>query len=673
MLYVNVAIDVPLHKTFTYTVPEEMSDRIAPGMRVVVPFRKRERMGYVIEIDVTPPNIANLKEVSDLPDEEPILSERLLSLLQWMAGYYAAPIGEVCAAAVPNILNRADEIGKKRQTPKEITNLESFQKERTESLTESQETIWKSWETILKKETFDVALLHGITGSGKTELYLKLMEKVVSDGKTAILLVPEISLTPQLAGRVMVHFPERVAIYHSGITDVQRLHQWEAIQRGDIDIVVGTRSAMFAPLKNLGAIIIDEEHDHSYKQEESPRYHARDSAIMRAKLEGAFVVLGSATPSIESLANAKSDKYHYYHLQERYGDAVLPDVRVIDMRKEPRSELLNPHLSIELISAIDKRLKKNQQTLLFLNRRGYANFFLCQDCGHTPECPNCKITLTYHKKGRQLTCHYCDYSIPGFDSCPKCHGIDILLIGSGTELIEEAIGKRFPSAHIARLDRDTVTSEKKRRELLSDMHRGKIDILIGTQMITKGHDFPNVTLVGIISADQSIHFPDFRSSERTVQLITQVSGRAGRAKDPGEVIIQTYDPEHISIATASKNELDRYIESELNVRKELSYPPFSRIANIRIVGNRPADVKNTSEQLMKGLNQLAGGNHGVRLLGPAPAPIAMMRGKTRWQILIKSPSAGELARILNQLMNHLEENPIRGIQVSIDVDPVSVM
>lgn len=672
MIYADIAIPVPLHRTFTYKIPDSMKERALPGMRVVVPFKKKERIGYIIETTTTPPKLSNIKEIASVADETPILSQKLLKLTGWISDYYSSPIGEVCASMIPNLLNNVNQLGKKRRVSEFDYDTSSFHKDEIIKLNTQQKEIWDSISDVHGSSGFAVSLLHGVTGSGKTEIYLKLIKKVIDSGGDVILLVPEISLAPQLAGRVISSFGDMVAIYHSGLTENQRLNQWKLIQEGKLSIVVGTRSALFVPFKNLRLIIVDEEHDNSYKQEESPRYNARDTAIMRGKIEDAFVLLGSATPSIESLANAKSGKYHFFHLPERHGIATLPDIKVIDMRKEVKSNLLNPYLSVELLGEIQKTVKKGNQAILFLNRRGYANFYLCRDCGHTPECPNCEITLTFHKKAKELRCHYCDYKLGVASTCPKCRGIDFVPIGSGTEMIEELIKEKIPSARISRLDRDTISSDKKRRQIISEMKQGNIDILIGTQMVTKGHDFPNVTLVGVISADQSIHFPDFRSSERTFQLLTQVSGRAGRALHPGRVLIQTYSPDHPSIKSAAEGDFDNFISQELAFRKELSYPPFYRLANVKISGNKTHSVQNASELIFKDLLKKSDGAK-MKLLGPAPAPLAMLGGKTRWQILIKSASAKTLAETLLALRKKIDADPFRGVQVTIDVDPVSTM
>lgn len=670
MPFVNVAISVPLHKTFTYSVRDEDVCRARPGMRVIVPFKKSERMGYIVEADTVPATTANIKEIISIPDNSPAISVKMLKLIRWISDYYCAPIGEVATAALPSLLNNVSEVGKVRKDKPLELNLDSFQKAQRVTLNDAQTGALKTIEELKDKNDFSVVLLHGVTGSGKTELYLRFIEKIRREGKDAILLVPEISLVPQLAGRLTSFFREPVAVYHSGLTEVQRLGQWKMVADGKAGIVVGTRSALFAPVSNLGAIIIDEEHDNSYKQEESPRYNARDSGVVRARIEKAMAILGSATPTLESQFNAKGGKYHYISIPNRHGAAKMPEVSIVDMRKEPKSRLLNPHLSIELMAHLKQELRSGHQAILFLNRRGYANFVICRDCGHTPACPNCSITLTYHKKIARLCCHYCGHQIAALDACPKCKGFDLAPAGSGTEMIEEAIRKEIPNARIARLDRDTVATEKKRREVLARMMRGEIDILIGTQMVTKGHDFPNVTLVGIISADQSISFPDFRSGERTYQILTQVSGRAGRDIRPGMVIIQTYNPEHLSIRSSLGQNLEEFIASELAARKDLLYPPFSRIANIRVSGNKEMQVRDASKKIA---GFLAQEERGLILLGPAPAPLATLMGKIRWQLLVKSRSAKTLATALNALRNHLDNSRAHGVQIAIDVDPVTTM
>lgn len=675
MTFFECAIDIPIHKTFTYRAPDSFKDKFLPGMRAVVPFKNKTRLGYILDVSGKGPEKKGpqIKEVISMPDDEPIFSTKMIALLKWVSDYYCAPIGEVCTAALPNLLGSLKGLGKKRGPTRRNIDLGSFYKEEKMVLTGPQKEILDNLEKNIARG-FSVNLLHGVTGSGKTEIYLRLMEKIISMGKNAILLVPEISLTPQLAGRVSSYFKQEISVYHSGMTETQQLEQWKNVKDGKVKIAVGTRSAAFLPFANLGLIIVDEEHDYSYKQEDpSPRYNARDTSIMRAKLEGCLVVLGSATPTIESLANVKSKKYDFFHLPERHSNFKLPTIEIVDMRKEIKSTLLNPHLSIKLMSQMEKEIKNGHQAILFLNRRGYANFLICQDCGFIPKCPNCNISLTQHKKTKKLSCHYCNYSIDIFHTCPTCKGSNITAMGSGTEMIEEVLHQKFPGARIARLDRDSATTEKKRNEILSKMKDGGVDILIGTQMVAKGHDFPNVTLVGIISAEQSIHFPDFRSGERTFQLLTQVAGRAGRAFHPGHVIIQTYSPENTSIQFASKSLADDFVSEELTTRKDLFYPPYSRLANIKISGNKEPDVKKASEGFAKVLLKSISKNSSIRLLGPAPAPLALRSGKVRWQILLKSSSAGTLSYLLKNFINHANDLRLTGVQVSVDVDPVSTM
>lgn len=672
MKYVNVAIDVPLARQFIYRISDELFSKAMPGMRVLVPFRNRERIGYIISLVYEKPQIDRLKDVIALPDLEPIFSKTLLSLLQWMSGYYLAPIGEVCACSLPNTLNSPKDINKQHKFRELTYDFNAHYKSEKIVLTREQENVLKELDKKISVNDFSTNLIHGVTGSGKTEIYLRLIETALKKKKQIIVLVPEISLIPQMAGRLVSYFNQDIAIYNSSLTEIQKLHQWKKMHDKEVCIVVGTRSALFAPFDNLGLIIVDEEHDNSYKQDESPRYNARDAAIMRGKFENVPIVMGSATPCIESLHNTSIGKYNYFKLTQRHGNIKMPDLKVVDMRKEIKSGLLNPHLSIELITEITKEIRKGHQTILFLNRRGYSNFVLCKECGYIPECPNCAISLTFHKRSSKLNCHYCGYNIRNIDVCPKCKGYEVEPIGSGTEMIEEAIKAYLPKTIIARLDKDTTTSETKRRQILADMQHGKIDILIGTQMVTKGHDFPNVTLVGIISADQALSFPDFRSEERTYQLLTQVSGRAGRSLHPGKVIIQTFNPESMAIKYASQSNLKGFLAKELLSRKDLMYPPFSRIANIRMTGNLENNVREASKKMAKVLSHLSP-KYGITILGPSPAPLCNLKGKTRWQIMLKAPSVKGLAEMLASLNKYCDTTYVKGVQISIDVDPVSTM
>ncbi|MDZ4224679.1 MAG: primosomal protein N', partial [bacterium] len=442
---------------------------------------------------------------------------------------------------------------------------------------------------------------------GKTEIYLQSIKKVLQAGKQAILLVPEIGLTPQLIGRVQSRLETPVAIYHSGLSDAWRMVYWEKMRKGEINVVVGTRSALFAPFPNLGIIIVDEEHDNSYKQAEGGfYYHARDAAIVRGKLEEAQVILGSATPSLESFHNAKKGKYQYIHLSKRATGALLPSVELIDLRQEKFIEGSRT-LSNPMKEAISETLYRGEQSLLLLNRRGFANFLLCEDCGKALECPNCSISLTYHKNPPSLVCHYCDTKIAPPENCPFCQSLAIKPLGEGTQSLEEELKKNFPDAGIFRLDRDTATKREDRHAILKAMKSGKIDILIGTQMIAKGHDFPNVTLVGVILADTHLHLPDFRSREKTFQLLTQVAGRSGRGAKAGRVLIQTFYPEDMSLLCAQKHDFETFSQQELMARETLLYPPFSRLAQIRVQGPDEKNVEMTAKALKKYLGKIGGG------------------------------------------------------------------
>jgi primosomal protein N' (replication factor Y) len=444
------------------------------------------------------------------------------------------------------------------------------------------------------------------------------------------------------------------------------------MRNGEVKVVVGTRSALFAPLPKIRVIIVDEEHDPSYKQDEGVLYHARDSAIMRGHFEGALVVLGSATPSMESYANGMSGKYHYIHLPDRTGGGVLPEVELVDMRHERSRSVISPALH----KAIGETIDKNEQAMIFLNRRGFAHFLICEECGYTFECPNCEITLAYHRSPPKLLCHYCDYSIVPPIQCPGCRGVDIVPMGRGTERIEDELSKLFPQAHIARLDRDVISKGSERTSIFKRMKSGEIDILVGTQMIAKGHDFPNITLVGIVSADVALHLPDFRSAERTFQLLTQVSGRAGRSEKKGRVILQTYQPDHPSLVHACMHDYQSFFDQEKIHREALGYPPYSRLANIRMSAADKRKLEALAAQVAKTLKSVRAKlklEKSIMLLGPAPAPMERIRNRFRWQMLIKARSAKLMSKFISSVHALLLPLEKSGLRISIDIDPVNMM
>lgn len=518
------------------------------------------------------------------------------------------------------------------------------------------------------KRPFTPFLLHGVTGSGKTEVYLRVIAETLAQGKTALVLVPEISLTPQLAARFRARFGDLVAILHSGMSEQQRLGEWSRLRRGDARIAVGARSAVFAPLADLGVIVVDEEHDGSFKQDEGVRYHARDVAIVRAQRAGALCVLGSGTPSLESAAHAERGPYRLLRLTERPMARPMPTVEIIDLRTYMADG--EGMLSAPLRTAIEQTLAAGDQTILFLNRRGFATFVLCKACGHSFRCPNCSVSLTYHQHGDRLRCHYCNYSERVPEACPKCKAVSIERKGLGTERVAAALVEAFPNARVARLDRD-VASGAKIEVVLGRVARREVDILIGTQMVTKGHDFPGVTLVGVLCADTGLDLPDFRASERTFQLLAQVAGRAGRGDRVGRVLIQTYRPGAPAVVAASQHDYAQFFAAEYAERKELGYPPHGRLIAVRIEGKDAHQVAGAAAEIGKAAIAAAEQLGGVvDVLGPAPAPLERLRGRTRWQVLLRSADRHALRKVARSLPLG---DSAKDLKATLDVDPVSTL
>jgi primosomal protein N' (replication factor Y) len=803
---VEVAVGLPVFKTFHYRIPEKMRDSLQVGMRVLVPFKGRKVTGFSIDLLDEPPKGVEekLREVENLLDEAPLIDPQMLRFHRWISDYYLYPLGEVIKTGLPpglqlkselilsltqegiESLSRGGlepiqekvlkEIGRCGKVPlkkilrqfltetsrsrlfswrrKGFLNIEAgmegkevkpkFEKviqyqggEPTQPISKKQSEILK-WvkergeisypelskrfkspskaiqslqakgllslsrrevcrdlssqpelkaypkpeltsdqEAILgevirgvRSKRFSPFLLYGVTGSGKTEIYLRAIEEVLIQGQEAIVLVPEISLTPQLLSRFKDRFGENLALLHSGLGRGERYDQWRRIWKGEVKIAMGARSAIFAPFKNVGMIIVDEEHDPSYKQEEKLKYHARDVAVVRAKQAEATLLLGSATPSLESFYNTERGRFHLLNLPERIEGKPLPRVEVVDVKKE------GGLLSAKLKEALQKNIEDKKQSLLFLNRRGFANFILCPDCGLTFKCPNCSVTLTYHLRDHSLRCHYCDYRISAPGDCPKCQGHRLQGMGIGTERLEQEIKSIFPETRVGRMDRDTTSRRRSHLQILKRLESGSIDILVGTQMIVKGHDFPNVTFVGVVSADTSLHFPDFRSSERTFQLLTQVAGRAGRGQFFGEAVIQTFNPDHYSILRAKDHDYLGFYQEEIQFRKALEYPPFSRFINFRLVGNSEKKTKGLAEEMGKvGQSLLKKGyGKGIEILGPSTAPFAKMRGKFRWQMLAKGKSHQLLHRFAKALVSRMDvQLKGKGVNLDIDVDPVSIL
>ncbi len=522
----------------------------------------------------------------------------------------------------------------------------------------------------MRSGNFRTFLLHGVTGSGKTEVYLNGIETALEIGKSALMLVPEIALTPAMASQFYGRFGEAVAILHSAFTDLERAAQWRRIRAGEARVVVGTRSAVFAPVENLGLVVVDEEHDQSYKQEETPRYHGRDVAIVRAQRAGATVLLGSATPGLESRYNAARGKYTLLELRERIEKRPLPSVELIDLRLEFLETRKQSLFSRRLLQAIEARLAAREQVMILLNRRGFSSFVACRSCGERVECRNCSVTLTYHRREQRLLCHYCNYAEPVPSLCAKCGSEYIYFLGSGSEKVEDTLHQHFPRARIARLDRDTVGGRRQYESILATFREGSYDILVGTQMIAKGHDIPNVTLVGVVSADVGLALPDFRAAERTFQLLTQVAGRAGRGGLPGVVLIQTINPDHYAVRFARDQDYQGFYAKELNFRRLMHYPPFSAMANILVRSEKLEEALKLSGTLGEYLKNPP---PNVKVLGPAAAPVVKLKSEYRYQFLIKSASRRTLAGLMKGVRRFAEEYRWPATALVVDVDPLSLM
>lgn len=545
-------------------------------------------------------------------------------------------------------------------------------------LTGEQREAFESVRADMLGRRFSVTLLHGVTGSGKTEVYMQLAQAALEEGVGALILVPEIGLTSQLLGRFRGRFGHAVACLHSAYSERERMSAWRRVKRGEAPIVVGTRSAVFAPLPNLGMIAVDEEHDGSYKQEESPRYHARDTGVVRARNLGVPVVLGSATPSMESYTRARSGRYRLSVLPHRPSGGVLPGVRLVDLRKNTGPDPKTPDLlTRDLAAAMRERLARGEQTLLFLNRRGFSSAILCRDCGASLPCPHCSIPLTFHREGGgRVQCHWCDHSASVPHRCPSCRSERVGYFGVGTQRVEEAVRARFPSARVQRLDRDTARRAGAYDRILGAMREGEIDVLIGTQMVAKGHDFPRLTLVGVVVADVGLHVPDFRAGERTFQLLTQVAGRAGRADLPGEVIIQTFRPEHEAVQCARAHDYAGFYKREARARERMGYPPYRRLARLRFESRNKHLAAQSAAWAASWLSRRAGTAEAdeVERLGPAPAPVMRIRGVWRYHMILKAKASRQLGCAVRSLAAAFDgEAAFASVHLAVDVDPISLM
>jgi primosomal protein N' (replication factor Y) len=738
--YIRVIIDRAIHRELDYLVPETLSERVAVGSRVRVPFREKSALATVVAV-LDHSKAEGLRSIEAVIGETPILSEELLELAKWISTYYCCPIEAVMRSLLPQVIRHAkvgwkkqlfvrparkvdiEEVEKlRRRAPRQAELLEAISRleapvratdllrqtsldnqtlralvkrglaelreeavvrdpHADEQFVATSNLVLNPEQLLALKEITQALdfpesarpiLLHGVTGSGKTEIYLQAIRAALERGRSAIVLVPEISLTPQTVERFKGRFAEAqdaVAVLHSHLSEGERHDEWHKIHSGRARIAIGPRSAVFAPLKKLGLIVVDEEHENTYKQEEAPRYHARDVAVVRAKIEKCVVILGSATPSLESYHNATTGKYRLATLTQRIDEKQMPLMRIVDLRQERRKEKAAAILSEKLRAAIADRLEKGEQTILFLNRRGFSTSLLCSNCGEARNCPNCSVALTFHRHVARLSCHLCGHTAAVPKKCPACGKDALIYAGFGTEKVESTVAHIFPKAAVRRMDADSMTRKEAYRETLRSFRTGKIDILVGTQMIAKGLHFPNVTLVGIINADLALHLPDFRAGERTFQLLTQVAGRAGRGETPGEVFVQTYTPFSPSIQFARHHDFAGYFQQELEFRKRCDFPPFKHGILITVRSAHESRAKFSAETLARRLKETLGPEF---ILGdPAPAPLEKLQGQFRFHILIRGEAIMRLSRLVRETLDKLPFP--EDVTVTVDVDPYQLL
>lgn len=675
----KIAIAAPLHHYFDYLAPSDFPrEQLKKGLRVLVPFGKQEKVGFLMELSASSERpLSQLKTAIAILDEVPLLPDSIQRLLEWTSRYYHCPLGEVFAHALPNSLrvgksfksslkktvkNHVAKINNKKivinttidnATLPKIIQLNTHQQQAIDTIVNS-----------LGK--FQAFLLNGVTGSGKTEVYLESIQAVLDRGEQALVLVPEIGLTPQMLGRFQARFSVPLLLFHSRLTEKKRLEHWLLAKTGEASIIIGTRSALFTPLLRPGIIIIDEEHDASFKQQNGLRYHARDLALVRGRLENTPVVLGSATASLESIFNASQKRYHMLHLPERAGDALQPSFHFVDLRHQKLEQGFAPIL----LQTMQKHLQNQGQVLLFLNRRGFSPVTICHDCGWTADCKRCERKMTFHKKPAHLQCHYCGYRRPLDTHCPNCQGQQLFALGQGTQRLEQTLRKYFPSVGIVRIDRDNTQHKGSLDSLLKNIQEGESQILIGTQMLAKGHHFPNVTLVGILEADSGLFSADFRALERTGQLLTQVAGRAGRADKLGEVLIQTYHPEHPLLMHLTEQGYLSFSDILLQERRASLLPPFSYLA---LIHAEALTVSYPNDFLNEVKNQAKQQREEVRLLGPVPSLLPRRAGYYRCQLLLQANQRKPLHRLLEQIIKPISLlASSRRVRWSLDVDPIEL-
>jgi primosomal protein N' (replication factor Y) len=733
--YAEVAVNRPMRCEYTYTIPPELADSVVVGARVAVTFAGRREVAVVVgRCDETDVPSGKLRPIRAVLDPEPVIDAPLLALTRWMAAYYACSWGEALAALLPSALKReggrrkvavlapaqgvgAPELASlEERFPKQhrllrtlldaggpierkdllrklnlsdspvrtllqkgwvaqsLVEVESdelltappAERARPETLTDGQQRALSALCARLEERRFGAFLLHGVTGSGKTEVYLRVIEEALARGRSAIVLVPEIALTPQTVGWFRSRF-DCVAVLHSRMTDTQRLDMWRRVQRGDARVVVGARSAIFAPVRDLGVVVVDEEHEPSFKQGNAPRYHARDVAVMRARDSDAVCVLGSATPSLESWHNARRGRYELLSLPSRVHGGRMPAVQIVDLRQEQGAA----PFSRRLRTMLAETLARGEQSILFLNRRGFSPVLWCRACSEVVRCSQCDVALTFHRRLRRVVCHACCEEQAPPTACPSCTAPGLQFLGQGSEQVESALRELLPDARVGRMDSDTMLRREDYEETLDAFGKGALDVLVGTQMIAKGLDFPRVTLVGIIAADSALHLPDFRAAERTFQLISQVAGRAGRGALQGRIVIQTHAPEHPAIVQAARYGYETFAAAEAQLRAELGYPPHGRLVRVVLEDEDEARVSAAAATLGQLLTRHLD-EHGVVCLGPTPAPMALLRGRHRHHVLLKAPGEGDgLARARGLLVRFAAEHTRP--RISIDVDPLNML
>ncbi len=657
MYYYNIAPSRPFMDTLTY----ESDVPLAIGSRVEIPIGRSKCFGFVMDELDKKPETFEIKKITKLSGDLPFFNKENLAFYKWISEYYHYPLGETLSLIIPSFIPKR----KKDFNSVELTTV--AQNDPIVDFTHEQKAAEKAILDIdIQGQCSSRNLLHGVTGSGKTEVYIEIIKDTIRQKRGAIVIVPEIALTPQLIDRITVHFKGEISVIHSEISRAKKYETWMKLALGKSLLCIGARSAIFSPMPNIGLIVVDEEQDSSYKQDDRLRYNARDLALVLGKQHKAKVILSSATPSVETYHNSKEKKYSYVTLKNRVRGLCLPKTIMVDLKK---AEMLSDNFSSEMVKQIKETLDKKEQVILYLNRRGYSNTIICKTCGARVSCPNCSITLTEHKNKRIMLCHYCGYErdIPNY--CSSCKSHSLYSVGSGTERIYEEIKTLFPEAKVARMDSDSIKGKKSLGDILKKIADRNIDIIVGTQILGKGHDFPEVTLVGIVNADVTLHLPDFRSAEKTFHQVMQVSGRAGRMRQ-GTVVLQSYMPEHFAIQSAVKNDYDGFYKEELNNRKEVLYPPFVNLVDLKFSSTSKdmslRSAKNAYDVIQKLIRSK---KMNIITLGPSPSPIPMISNRYRHHIVLKGKSRSELNSLLN--LFNAEYKKDRQLRLSIDVDPYS--